>query len=55
MITLVLAIIAYIIIGIGYGKTAVALDDGSSQGTVFTFCFLFWPIGLIIAAFWNFK
>lgn len=55
MITLVLAIIAYTIIGIGYGKTLVALDDGFADGTVFTTGFLFWPIALIIAAFWNFK
>ncbi|WKW88045.1 hypothetical protein pzkkv8_203 [Klebsiella phage pzk-kv8] len=50
-----LILIAYFVIGIGYGKTLVALDDGSAPGTVFTAGFLFWPIALIIAAFWNFK
>ncbi|WLJ70065.1 hypothetical protein BM7_CDS0136 [Klebsiella phage Kpn BM7] len=50
-----LILIAYLVIGIGYGKTLVALDDGSAQGTVFIAGFLFWPIALIIASFWNFK
>lgn len=50
-----LILIAYFVIGIGYGKTLVALDDGSAPGTVFTAGFLFWPIALIVAAFWNFK
>lgn len=55
MTTVFLILIAYFVIGIGYGKTLVALDDGSAPGTVFTAGFLFWPIALIVAAFWNFN
>lgn len=47
---------AYIIIGIGYGKTFVALNKEESD-TVSCFCFsaFLWPIFLLIASFWNFK
>lgn len=55
MTELVLAV-AYVIIGIGYGKTFVALNKEESEA-VSCFCFsaFLWPLFLLFASFWNFK